>query len=192
VTLIDPTCTPIPGTPVTFTVTQGAGALGPQPVLTDTNGQAVTTFVPDPMTPIDAEITATAPGATTTTLSVTWRGLEVSTSGLAHTVRVRHSAGFSPFTLAVDTPIPSPFLATGSGPVWTSLGTTPSFFPLLDGLGLFGTPNAMATTRSDGVFSTVFTVPPLGVQILLQAYADDPTLSAPSRYMISNPVIVNL
>jgi hypothetical protein len=63
--------TPIPNLPVTFTVTAGQGALAPsQPVLTDTQGRAAVTLTLGTQAGVQ-QVTATAPGLTPVTFTVT-------------------------------------------------------------------------------------------------------------------------
>ena len=96
-------------------------------------------------------------------------------------------APYVPFTLMADTVIPPPAYNVPSGTALI-LGVNPvapSFFPILDGLGLFGPPNPQGVTQltplgspvGGGYLSPPFTTPnpSSGVSMSLQAVHVDPT-----------------
>jgi glucose/arabinose dehydrogenase len=186
---------PIAGAPVTFAVVDGAGTLGPQPVLTDGNGVAATSFIPGTTSSTDPMITAFAPMANAVTFNVTWRGLIVDYNASHNdgTITFKHSETDSPLTLAGDMPPPAPYIISPFGSVWTSITNPLPTLSVLDGLGLLGLPNPLMVAGSTApVWSQSFAnLPENGTSVVLQAYAIDfsvlPSLEA---VVITNAVTV--
>jgi glucose/arabinose dehydrogenase len=190
---------PIVGLPVSFAVTTGGGQVGPQPVLTDAQGVASTSFVPSLTDTTNPVVTASTPGSASLPLNLVWRGLVVnyvpqpSTLSLA----VHHSEASSPLTLAVEIPpSPSPLLITPWGDLWTHVLTPGPGFLALDGLGLLGPPDPnMVTGNPAPIWATTFPNLPAfgGVPVVFQAYAVDwARVPAPDAYLISNPATITL
>jgi hypothetical protein len=188
---------PVANAAVTFAVTAGGGSVGPQPVLTDPNGFASTTYTLSTTFVANPVITATHPGTIPVTFNSVWRGLTVNYIGFLNflSATLRHSETSSPFTIAIDAPTPVPWLSTPFGDIWTSILSPSPFLGVLDGLGLVGPPDpAFVTDPGAPIWSfSSFAIPPTGLTHVIQAYAIDTALfPAPQSILISNPVTITL
>jgi hypothetical protein len=184
---------------VTFSVTTGGGQVGPQPVLTDSQGYATTTFMPSLTDTTNPVVTAASLGASSATFNLVWRGLSIDYQPATSTVTilVKHSQTLAPISLVFDTPpAPTALAWTPWGLVWTSILAPASGMLALDGLALVGppTPGMVTGAVAPTWTATVPNLPPLGgLSILGQAYGIDTSrLPAQDAYFVSNPVTVTL
>ena len=197
VRLTDAQGLPVVGAPITFAEASANGTLGPQPVQTDANGLAATTYTLG-LSSIAGNpvITAQAPGGASTAFTAVWRGLVVLTGPLGGCTGMyfglHHSETSSAFSIIGEigspAPIPTPYGSIVTGVLLPQITTV----RLFDGLGLMGPPHAGIQTPPDVPdWSTSFSLcPPLGgLPIVFQAYAVDwARYPAPDAYLISNPV----
>lgn len=104
---------------------------------------------------------------------------------------VESTAGI-PYILAADA-VPLTPTSSVFGPLWTSIAMPlPTLF-VLDGIGLFGPPNpAMVSAGNISVVTRLAPSGPLGVNLVVQAYAFDPTMTAPFGVIVTNPGFVSL
>lgn len=195
VQLLDAAGQPLSGIPVTFSVSQGAGTLGPQPASTGTQGFVETTFTLATSPAVDPVISASAAGVDPATFNVTWRGLSAAyvPSASLLTLSVRHSATSSPLTVAFDAPQASP-VPTPFGGIHTSILNPGPSLGAFDGLGLIGPADPTVVTGStEPVWDLGLTNLPQtgGLTLTFQAYAlDTALLPQPAAVMISNPVTI--
>lgn len=195
VRLLDGAGMPQVGVPIMFADQTGGSTFGPQPVLTDANGEATTTCHLGAFPPL---LNASTSGGLFVGIDVAWRGLGATAAVVAGQrvmlVGFVHTQTNSPFTLAIEpagvtTPIP-----TFAGSVVTSIFNLHPTTVLLDGLGIVGPPLPGLTTGPivpsweylfQGIPSWMS-----GMSLVLQGYALDLSLPFPTGYFVSNPVSV--
>lgn len=194
-----PAGAPVVGVTVQFVVAAGGGTLGSPTAVTNAQGDAATSYALPLNYTQNPIVAATVTGGAYAVFDVIWRGISVDYAPAPFnqlSAEVRHSETNSPFTLVWEPPAPMSYGATPFGDLWTSVLGPGAPLGYVDGLGLFGPPDAAYRTGPSTPFWT-YTLPnpPLasGTTLLFQAYAiDTARYPAPDSIMISNPEIVTI
>lgn len=191
---------PIVGSTIDWTITSGGGTLGAASSVTDANGEASVGFTFDPTVASNTVVTArlSTDPAITTTFTLIWRGM---TATYVPTVSIlittfRGSQTSSPYILAADLPVASPYVMTQWGDIWTGLLNPGGPLVILDGTGLFAPadPN-LVTGTVNPIDTNTYNIPPsvVPVTFTLQAYGVDTSLIGDDRaIIITNRVNVNI